>query len=143
MPLTNFGATALHWVADSGNTDAVMVLLKCERFHKASASNRVHRATALHVAAHWGHVAMMIALLESPKFNTAAVNASHAAGHTALHVAAKQGHHQAALTLRNSPRFTAVTARCVDGRTALDIARQRGDEEMISLLLSWPGAPFG
>ena len=138
----NFGSTALHAAADSGNTDAVMALLHCARFHKASAPNRRYNATALHGAAGGGHTAMMIALLESPKFHTAAVNASHAAGYTALHVAVKQGHYQAALTLRDSSRFTAVTARCMEGRTAIDIARQRGDEEMISLLLSWPGAPF-
>ena len=136
------GLTALHGAAISGNTSVVKLLLNCPRFRKASASDMRHHVTALHIAADTGHEAVMVALLEGRRFHPPAVNAVHAAGYTALHVAVKQGHHRAAIALRDSSRFTAVTARCLQGKTAMDIARQRGDEEMISLLLSWPGTPF-
>ena len=136
------GATALQYAARHEDARMAVLLLKSARFRNANTYDVRYRSTALHTAADRGHVAVMLALLESHNFNDAAVNAAHSAGYTALHVAVKRGHHEAALALRGSQRFTAVTARCMEQKTAIDIAKQRGDKDMISLLLAWPGAPF-
>ena len=140
--IDKYGATALQYAARHADASMVVRLLRSAQFQNASACDVQYRSTALHTAADRGHVAVMVALLESHKFNDAAVNAAHSAGYTALHVAVKRGHHEAVLALRGSQRFTAVTARCMEGKTAMDLERQRGDEDMISLLLAWPRAPF-
>ena len=140
--VNRFGATAFHHAVYHEDASMAVMLLKSARFQNANAVDVRYHFTALHTAAHRGHVAAMVALLESHKFSTAAVNAAHTASFTALHVAVEQGYHRAVLALQGSSRFTAVTARCMEGKTAMDVARERGDKEIISLLLSWPGAPF-
>ena len=131
-----YGSTALHIAAFANHVNVLALLLKSTRFCKVGASNELFHATALHVAAEEGHSAAAAALLDAPRFCNAAVNAVNSEGRTALHLAVRAGHHRAALLLKSSPRFTAIGVSCSAGKTALDLARHKRDQEMMALLRS-------
>ena len=138
----NDGETALHLAMDFRRVPVARLLLRCQRFTTMLATTAREERTALHLAAACrdsDDVACLTeALLGSDQFTAEASEAQDKSGRTALHLMVERGHLEAAQMLQKSGKFTAVAAREGRGkRTALDIAKARGNTEMIGLLESW------
>ena len=73
-------------------------------------------------------------LLASAKFTIDAVNSVDVLGQTALHIATEQGDLAGALLLQQSRKFTSFATICHHKGTALQIALERGHQELIELL---------
>ena len=77
---------------------------------------------------------MIGALLNSRKFKPEAVNAADRSGRTALHIAAERGAVAAAKLLLQSRKFTVPAASSHRAGTALEIASQHGNQDMVRAL---------
>jgi len=88
--------------------------------------------TALHKAAFWGHEGTIKFLTQELKLN---VNQTDYHGDTALHDAARFGHASCVSILLDARTDTAIKNR--DGKTALDVARDYNQPEVVNLLNSY------
>jgi hypothetical protein len=96
------------------------------------------------MAAQEGHLAcvtMLIGRPENQKMSVAEINAQANEGQTALYLAARFGHRYCCAALLAAGADPAAAA--IDGRTALDVAKQvhPGDQELIELLECRGGGP--
>lgn len=127
--------TALHMAASRGHADICTAILSLapSRSNGANAINRIG-STALHMAARKRHVAVCRAILRSSEFTN--LNAKDSRGFTALHWAAQEdgsGDIAEAMLLRED--FEAVNSQDLRGRTASDIAEEKGHHEVRRLIL--------
>jgi len=84
--------------------------------------------TALHKAAFWGHEATVDFLLTTCKINAHAQDYN---GDTALHDAARFGHKK---TLEHLLPHSNKATKNKEGKTAADVAKQYGQEDILALL---------
>lgn len=126
------GRTALFEAAKRGRTPVVTVLLH----HGANPNARTKQGlTALLTAAEQGHADTIAVLLS----NGADLNATCTCGDSALHRAVRRGHLVATQTLLEQGIDANIKSH---GETALEIAQQDEDQELIALLLAHGGKEF-
>jgi len=120
------GTMAIHMAASRGHKDVVELLLS----HTADINVKFdNKATALHLAAWNGHKDVVELLLS----HSADVDATdNRYGYTALHWAARGGHKDVVEVLLS--HSAQVDAKDDDGKTALQIAEQKGFDGIVQLL---------
>ena len=132
---TGDGATALHLAVRLRHLGVVRAVLQSSRFHAACNATQIEQRTALHVAIASGCNSSAVgALLDSRNFRSEAVNAADRSGRTALHIAAERGDLAAAKLLLQSRKFAVPAASSHRAGTALQIALQHGNQDMVELL---------
>ena len=126
------GWTPLHWAASRGQDEIIDEIIKREaKEFGTSASISNSGRTPLHIAALNGHVEASRALSGLLKV----VNFADGRGFTALHLAASRGHVEiTGILLRNGAD---LTIHDKSGRTAADKAKEMGQFELYTMLISF------
>jgi len=123
-PAQQSGA-AFREAAMHGSLSVVQKLAPTSDIHEIEPSSG---RTALHKAAFWGHVATVDYLANTLKLNP---NVQDYSGDTALHDAARFGHIKCVETLLP---LTDKSLRNNEGKTALEVAAQYGQEAIVNVL---------
>jgi ankyrin repeat protein len=128
---TDYGTTALHWAASTGNIDLMTFLIHLGADLDAKT---LTEETVLHCAARAGKeqaVKVIVADVDE-------VNPKDADGWTPLHYATQRNYTETVQALLDDPRID-VNCRDRSGWTALHIAVKNGNLELVHVLLHRPG----
>jgi len=135
------GQLALHLAAGAGHGEAVRELLECapDRGVLLNKADKEGGFTALHLAVERGSQDAMRALLELAPDRASLLRAriDRWCGFSALHLASYKGHEasvQMLLDLAHEGRAPALQQRDAHGRTAANLAADRGHQALTSLL---------
>ncbi|CAK4087938.1 unnamed protein product [Aphanomyces euteiches] len=131
----NLGETALHFATKKGRLEIVRMLLDHDGI-EVNLSNEVNES-ALHYASSNGYVEIARLLLERGVH----INAQSKTGYTALHNAIVRRKSNIVQALLAHGHLD-LTAKTKGGRTALDIALAKCDDEIVRLLVEYPGSGF-
>jgi len=128
------GHTPLLVAARDGDTEAVAALLAAGA--DQTAVDHYMAAVPAHKAAYGGHAGVLRLLAGAPGFDSIKNAQGPYNGYTPLHDAVWHGHFAAAEVLVHAGVRTDLTG--LDGRTAADLARQHGYQEIVDLLQTAP-----
>lgn len=132
----NFGDTPLHLAVARSNASAVQALLRHESYAPHVDLRAKSGKSVLHVAASKSCPAIIEALLQHPEIDPGPRDAH---GHTPVHWAAWRGNKEAVSMLLEDERVRAtVGRRSVEGKTAADIAEEKGHPRLAAMLRDVP-----
>ena len=133
------GQTALFEAARRNHEDVVDLLTETKELHVNAVCPSESNRTALMLAAHQGHSAVVATLLKHPDIQ---VNQQDAHGFTALILAVTKGSFAAVTALLQKPDTNLDLVDHADGKSALILAAERNDREMVDVLLQKGADPM-